>query len=183
MFCMKCGQLLPDDALFCSRCRAATAINQPAPTPAAEPTPIPSAELTPAPIPIVQSAPVQESTAANEGYRQNSPLVNKDSKTDSTRQTLVDAIDKLKESKSVRMAVVGILFAAALIISLCAFASMEEGRVPDSGTLTTALISGASALGFFVSIFIVRSQFDTQIKEKEDELARYDYEFKGGDKK
>ena len=27
MFCIKCGQQLPDDALYCSRCRAATKAN------------------------------------------------------------------------------------------------------------------------------------------------------------
>ena len=78
MFCMKCGQQLPDDALFCSRCRAATAINQPAPTPPAEPvsapTPLASEES-------FTSASGQEIDCVSE----NAPILEADSVTDADR--------------------------------------------------------------------------------------------------
>ena len=78
MFCMKCGQQLPDDALFCLRCRSAIAINQPAPTPAAEPvsapTPLASEES-------FTSASGQEIDCVSE----NAPILEADSVTDADR--------------------------------------------------------------------------------------------------
>lgn len=176
---MKCGQLLPDDARFCSRCRAATAINNTATQQnssiAAQNKPTPATHNSP--DEIGQTARLDECTEYVEHFQSDADTL-KDKK-DGTRQILVDAIDKLKESRSSRMSILAVLFAATLVISLCAFATLNEKGYEGASSMSAAFLSGAAALAFGISMFRVYISFEKLIEEKEEELSRYDFEYKG----
>lgn len=159
MFCMKCGQNLPDDALFCSNCGTKTTLEQ-------------HSYLGNEQICSQNDSESQEIQAAKDRKKK----IDKSNK--EIRKTLSDALEDVKLAKTTRVIIFGIIAGISALIALISISSIFSGQELTVELLITAFMSFAVALGVLCSTGIVCHQFNQIIREKETELKRFDDEIK-----
>jgi len=148
MFCSKCGNRLPEDALFCSACGNATvnnggngASNR-------------------------MSAPAPKQLTA--GQKETLGLANHNA-----GKKLQRSIEELKERKTSNLLLFVCFAITAAIISVLLFYNIaSNGLTSDSAfTLSAALISGAVSVGLLLGCAINCAKFNEMIAKLQRELS------------
>ena len=164
MFCIKCGQKLPDDALFCSSCGTKTPLGQ-------------NNCLDHEPIDPQSKVENEEIQSVKEqAEKERKERIAKSNK--ETRKALSDALDNVKQAKTTRVIIFGIIAGISALIALISISSIFSGQELTVELLTTAFMSFAVTLGVLCGTGIVCHQFNQIIREKEAELKRFDDEIK-----
>ncbi len=164
MFCMKCGQNLPDDALFCSSCGTKTPLGQ-------------NSYLDNEPIGSQNDAESEQMQAAKEkAEKDRKERIDKSNK--ETRKMLSDALEDVKLAKTTRVTILGCIAGISALIALISIFSIISGQELTVELLITAFMSFSVALGVLFSTGIVCHRFNQIIREKETELKRFDDEIK-----
>lgn len=165
MFCVKCGQNLPNDALFCSSCGANTLSGQNT-----------SFEK------IVYS----KNNVENEEMQAAKEQAEKIQKeriarlNGETRETLSNALENVKQAKITRIIIFGFIAGISGLIALTSISYIFSGQDLTVELLTTACMSFAVTLGVLCGTGIVCHKFNQIIQEKETELKRFDDEIRMG---
>lgn len=164
MFCIKCGQNLPDDALFCSSCGTKTPLEQ-------------NSYLDNEPTCSKTDVENEEIQAAKEqAEKERKERIAKSNK--ETRKTLSDALENAKQAKTTRVIIFGIIAGISALIAFISISSIFSGQELTVELLMTAFMSFAVALGVLCGTGIVCHQFNQIIREKETELKRFDDEIR-----
>ena len=158
---MKCGQNLPDDALFCSSCGTKTPLGQNT----YKKEPIKN---------IIENEELQ--IAKEQAEKERKEKITRSNK--ETRKTLSDALENAKQAKTTRVIIFGIIAGISALIALISISSIFSGQELTVELLMTAFMSFAVALGVLCGTGIVCHQFNQIIQEKETELKRFDDEIK-----
>lgn len=170
MYCIKCGEKLPDDAIFCSKCRTKT-VNSSETSEKAE---------TVAPISISEDE-IKEKELSEEKEREKE---REELITDSNRrirETLQSEIRQMKDEKAAQVSpVVGIAVVISLIsvIAFAVFFSVDR-MVDGMGAFMVAVLTLALATGMFIGAGILNSRHNGAIERKEMELRKFEREVSG----
>ena len=161
MFCVKCGQNLPNDALFCTSCGANTL----------------SGQNTSFKKIVYSKNNVEneEMQAAKEQaekiQKERIARLNRE-----TRETLSNALENVKQAKTTRIIIFGFIAGISGLIALTSISYIFSGQDITVELLMTACMSFAVTLGVLCGTGIVCHKFNQIIQEKETELKRFDDE-------
>ena len=160
MFCSKCGNRLPDDAMFCSVCGSATVKNSEK-----------NGDINSGNIAANQMLPPNPKQLTYE-QKESLDLANRKS-----AEKLKKSIEELKSRKTSYLLLYISLAIIAAIISLILFYSVSvNGLTSDDSVVTfpAALISGAVSLGMLLGSAIISAKFNDMIAKFQIELSLLD---------
>lgn len=173
MFCIRCGQKLPDDAVFCWKCGTKTVNKISAEM--QEP-----AKTVISPVQPDMEQQMQEALKQEQARRANEQRERQIQANRQARQVLLCALDDARDKKSTYIGVCTTIAVIAGLISFISFVSIASGTKLTVGLLSTACLSLATAIGVLLGMAIGIGNQNRIIDQKSAELSRFDQEARNG---
>ena len=166
MFCRKCGQKLPDNAVFCPQCgEKRISLNSGA---VSEQVNIPKSN-TDTSVNIPKS-----NIGTPEMFAYKDTKNTREALYQRERQKLVDAVDEIVDMKEKRIGFVTGIVIAATVVSIIFGMAFLERPFESAGVFMTFILSGAVAIGSALGMYIMKRKFDIVIEIRENELKRFE---------